>query len=225
METIEIIGFIIAVVPLLGGFYSYVHSENKKARERRAALLNEYREKIQMSPSIAGVMYYCETKSLNTDFYLKKVDVPEDSTKIEPSKKDDPQKDNPYKEMYINVVATLGFFDALCYTFITKNLGKDEFIYFWGEMKEIMNNPSICAYLLFLENRNFIAEEDKFATVDDLIDQIFPYCFLQVFSRVSLTEMKMITRSGIMRRYWATAREINKELKGKYQVHSASAEK
>lgn len=215
MRAIEIIGFAIAVAPLLGGFYAYVRSESQKARERRAALLNEYREKIQMNPSIAGVMYQCETKTLTTDFFRKHEESTEDD-----SKKKNPKKDSPENQTYIDVVATLGFFDALCYTFFTKNLGKDEFVYFWGEMKEITDNESIQEYLLFLEGRNFKSEEKTFSTINDLIDQIYPYCFLQIFSHISLKDMNSFSRSAIMRAYWAASKSINEDLKDKYQKPS-----
>jgi len=198
MQSLEIIGFFIAIVPLLGAFYSYVHSENLKARERKIALLNEYRDKIQMNPSIASIMYLCERDMLAPDFYHPEVDSNSANT-------------------CMNVVATLGFFDAMCYSFFTKNLGIIEFVYFWGEMTEIMKNKSILAYLDFLERRNYDFEKETIEKSNDLIDLIFPYCYLQIFYRVLISEMNRSSRRKLLKSYWSMTEVIEKELQTRFQ--------
>lgn len=198
MEALEIIGYIIPIITLIAGLVSYIINERAKIKEKKVTQLNYFRDKIQNDDSISTIMFLCDTHDLNGDFFSNESVI----------------KDS---KMYKDVVSTLGFFDAMCYSFYSKNLAANEFLYFIGEIASLAKNESIKQYLKDLERKNYEAFGSDLNEADSLVVYIYPYYYFQIISKISVKELYNNSQSKIIKMIKEKSAIIDKDLKDQYR--------
>ena len=178
MKPMEIVIDILPILVLLGGVFRYSIAETERRRDKRGAQLQELRNQIQSDPAIARVMFLCETKTLNPGFHQ-------------------PTNDEATINLYMAVVKALGLFDSMCYSFIKRNLGKEEFIYFWGEMATLYFDPAIGEYLGQLLKQNLETLSDGTYEKDHLFETYYPYGYFQVAMKQNADDLSKISANKL----------------------------
>lgn len=193
MEPIEFVLEIMPILVLLGGFLRYSFAETERRRDKRAAQLQDMRNQIQNDPAVARVMFLVETKGLDASFHL-------------------PSNDEKTVQIYMGVVKSIGLFDSICYSFLKNTIGKEEFIYFWGEMAGLYFDPSIREYLEELLDHNLRVYRDDTIDEDHLFESYYPYGYFQAAMRQNADDLPRISGMKLRQLMKQEMKTISKEL-------------
>jgi hypothetical protein len=199
MIKLEVILAILPIIALFAGLVRYLISEIAKRKDKRVNQLLEIRNQIQNDIGIANVMFLCETNTLTNEFF-RSINAQELS--------------NVYKD----IVKTLGLFDSMCYSFLSNNLGKAVFVYFIGEMKEVILNKTIREYLDFSLERNVKLIINDKIDENNLFDSVYPYGFFQVSMRLNALDISSLPAYKLKSKIQQQKRLVNIEIYNQFFI-------